>query len=478
MSIREDVKLKRVIKYVLPAIVPLIFISLFSCRAGREAVNWEAAQEIIKNITRPQFPDREFSVTDYGAVGNSITPCRQAFQKAVDACNQSGGGRVIVPAGNFYLDGPIHLKSNVHLVLNKDTRLEFSKHPQDYLPMVLTRWEGTELYNYSPFIYAYQAINVAITGRGVIDGNAADTFAKWKPHQKKDKKTLRQMGNDGVPVYQRLFGEGHFLRPVSIQFFSCVNVLVEGVTIVDMPFWIIHPLYCTNVTIRDITVDSWNPNNDGVDPDGSVNVLIENCTFRTGDDAIAIKSGRDQDGWRVGRPTENVVIRNCRMESKANGLCIGSEMSGSVRKIFMENCTVGNAGSTIYFKGNLDRGGIVENVYVRNITVQRARHAFIRFDSNYKGHRGNHFPPVFRNFTIQHVTCEQADQYGLYFKGVADEPISRVFLEDIIIKKAEFPVYSQYVKDIRVKSVIINNSALSKFPLNEVPVNDGKEMRW
>jgi len=344
--------------------------------------------------------------------------------------------------------------------------------------MVLTRWEGTELFNYSPFIYAYPATNVAITGKGIIDGNASRSFAQWKPDQKEDQQALRQMGNDGVPVYKRLFGKGHKLRPGTIQFFGCKNILVEDITIYDAPFWVIHPALCINVTIRNVIVDSWNPNNDGVDPDASVNVLIENCTFNCGDDAVAIKSGRDQDAWRIGQATENVVIRGCTMNSKANGLCIGSEMSGSVRNIFMEDCSVGEAHSTIYFKGNLDRGGIVEKVYVRNINVERAKTAFIRFDSNYKGHRGNHFPPLFREFIIENVTCKLADHYGLFFKGVDDTPIKNVVLRNVTITKAEIPVVTQYVSDVLLSDVTINGLKIKELPYyRDIPQSD-KELTW
>jgi polygalacturonase len=207
---------------------------------------------------------------------------------------------VIVPEGTYWIEGPVNLKSNVRLHVSEGATIKFSPEPKHYLPVVLTRWEGTELFNYSPMIYVYQATNVAITGKGTIHGNSETTFATWKPNQDPDQLKLRQMGNDQVPVHERIFGEGHWLRPSMIQFWSCKNVLVEDVTIHDSPFWVIHPIYSTNITVRNVYVDSWNANNDGVDPDSSVNVLVENCRFETGDDSVAIKSGRDQDAWRVG----------------------------------------------------------------------------------------------------------------------------------------------------------------------------------
>jgi polygalacturonase len=477
MLVSTNKSLKSFLIKVLLVTVLLGFTQLF-CQQKSDKTGWDAVPEIISQIKVPVFPDRDYDVTDFGAVGDSVTTCFKAFKEAIDKCNQQGGGRVIVPKGKYFLNGPIHLKSNVNLYLVEGARLEFSTNAADYLPMVLTKWEGIELFNYSPFIYAYQATNVAITGLGIIDGNAKNSFATWKLEQKEDKKLIRKMGNDGVPVYERLFGEGHKVRPSTIQFYSCKNILVEGITVLDAPFWVIHPTLSINITIRNVTVNSWNPNNDGVDPDGCVNVLIENCEFNCSDDAVAIKSGRDQDGWRIGQPTENVIVRNCTMNSEANGLCIGSEMSGSVRNIFMENCQIGNASSTIYFKGNLDRGGIVENVYVRNIKVERARTAFIRFDSNYKGHRGNHFPPLFRNFHIENVHCQMADHYGLYFKGVEDTPIRNIVLKDVTVLKAEIPTFTQYVTGVSLKNVKINNSEITELPFYQEPAESDKEITW
>ncbi len=456
----------------------ILSISLYSCQENDLQTGWDAVPDIIRKITLPTFPDRDYLVTNFGAAGNFKTKCRESFQTAINRCNQEGGGRVVVPKGIYLINGPIHLKSNVNLYLSEESILEFSSNPRDYLPMVLSRWEGTELFNYSPFIYAYQATNVAITGKGVIDGNAEKSFALWKQLQKRDKKLLRQMGNDGVPLYERVFGEGHYLRPGMIQLLGCKNILIEGITIIDSPFWVIHPALCINVTVRNVTVDSWNPNNDGVDPDGCVNVLIENCVFNCGDDAVAIKSGRDQDGWRIGQPTENVVIRNCRMNSKANGLCIGSEMSGGVRNVYLEDCQLGEAQSTIYFKSNLDRGGIIENIFVRNIEVKRAKTAVIRFESNYKGQRGNYFPPLFRNFQIENITCQRADHYGIYAAGIKEHPISDVIIKDVIIKKAEIPVFTQYVSNIQLVNVMINDSIIFDLSSYQVSPEADKKITW
>ena len=468
----------------LKIVILFLFLLLASCSwhrvmppEGTFTGGWNHVPEILKQIVVPQFPARDYLITDFGAVGDGLTDCHPAFLKAINKCNFEGGGRVIVPEGVFLTKGPILLKSNVHLVVRKNATIKFSANPNDYLPVVLTKWEGTELYNYSPLIYAYMATNIAITGEGTIDGNAKTGFATWKPKQKKDQKLLRQMGNDGVPVNDRIFGKGHWLRPSMIQFYGCKNVLVDGVTILDSPFWVIHPVFCMNVIVKNVHVNSLNKNNDGCDPDASVNVLIENCDFRTGDDGIAIKSGRDQDGWRIGQATENVVIRNCHIGSIANGLCIGSEMSGSVRNVYMENCRVDSALSTVYFKSNLDRGGRIENIFVRNVQVDRAKGAFIRFESNYKGQRGNHFPPLFRNFVLENVVCKKADNYGIFAEGVSDSRLQNILLKNIRINHAKVGWRIRYADNFVMDNVRINNELQPGHPQMS-PEKPKLDMGW
>ncbi len=454
--------LKKLSLFILPLLITLA-CSPQNAKRG-QVTGWDRVDWILDQIHEPVFPDQSWNITDFGAVADGKTDCKTAFDKAIAECNLESGGTIIVPAGTYRINGPLHLKSNVHLYLEEGSKLEFSGEPKDFLPVVLTRWEGVEVYNYSPIIYAYEATNIAITGKGTIDGNAKVEFAGWIHKQKTDQLTLRQLGNDLAPVNERIFGQGHFLRPSLIQPFGCNNVLIDGVTIKDSPFWIIHPVYCENVIVRNVTVNSWNTNNDGCDPDGSSNVLIENCTFNTGDDGVAIKAGRDQDAWRVGRPTENVVIRNCNILSKCNGLCIGSEMSASVRHVFMENCTVDTALSTVYFKGNLDRGGRIEEVYIRNVKVNRAIGACIRFEPNYQGHRGNHFPPLFRNFVIENITCGIADNYGIFAQGHPESQLQNILFKDITINKARQAYYLKMAKNIRMDNVVINGETLPKIP--------------
>lgn len=413
---------------------------------------------ILRRIVAPTFPARTFRVTDHGAVGDGRTDARAAFERAIDACNAAGGGRVVVPAGRWQLDGPIHLKSHVELHLEDGATVRFSPEPAHYLPLVLTRWEGTECYNYSPLVYAYQATDVAITGRGTLDGNGAAGFATWYPKQGADVDRLRQMGIDGVPVHARVFGPGHFLRPGMIQLFGCKNVLLDGFTLVDATFWGVHPVFCENVTMRHVTVRSRNPNNDGIDPESSVDVLVERCTFDTGDDCIAVKSGRDQDGWRVGQPSERIVLRDCDMTSLKAALCIGSEMSGGVANVHLSDCRVSSTFTGAYFKTNLDRGGSIRHVRIHDVTIREAE-SVINFTTAYQGYRGGQHPPDVRDVVIERVTCDRA-KHGIRCVGVPESPIRDVTLRDVTLKSVEMPTEIQHVANFRTERVEVNGESL------------------
>ncbi len=427
--------------------------------------DWSEMDVILKRIAPPVFPAHNFPITDFGAVGDGKTDCHAAIAKAIEACTQAGGGHVVVPAGLFFCDGPVHLKSNVDLHLSSGATLGFGADPAHYLPAVLTRYEGTLLYGHSPRIYAYRAVNVAVTGRGIIDGNARETFALLKTSKEKGSPAeLRKMGAEGVPVDQRLFGGGRWLRPSLLQPFDCLNVLIEGVTLRDSTFWCVHPVFCRNVTVRGVTVDSMNANNDGCDPDSCADVLIEDCDFHTGDDSIAIKSGRDQDGWKAARPSENIVIRHCTMRSRWSALCIGSEMSGGVRNVFMEDCRLAGVASAFYFKGNLDRGGVVEHVRARRITADAVREAFVRFETSYHGYRGGNYPPAFHDFVLEDLTCSQGGAYGIYLEGVAAAPIRDVTVRHATIGTAKASLWLRRVENIHFENVKINGTALPENP--------------
>lgn len=316
------------------------------------------SDKVIENIARTSFADSIFTVDKITAANRD----REFLQSTIDRCSKSGGGKVVVKKGEYFLDGNIVLKSDVNLHLEEGAELVFSGKADDFLPVVFTRWEGTELYGRSPMIYALHATNIGITGKGTINASAGKEFGMWEPKEAPDRDRLRDMGSNVTSVKDRVFGKGALLRPSCVQFVGCSRILIEDVTIKDSPFWTIHPVYCDNVIVRGVTIESYFPNNDGCDPESTTNVLIENCTFNTGDDAIAIKSGRDADGRSVGRPSKNIVIRNCLFNSQCNGLCIGSEMSGGVENVIMYNIEIKRVKNAIYFKSNRDRGGYIRDV--------------------------------------------------------------------------------------------------------------------
>lgn len=384
------------------------------------AKEWEQVPAILARIVPPLIPGREFSIMDYGAKSDGKSDSSDAIAQAIAAASAAGGGRVIVPAGE-YLTGPIHLKSRINLHLDGGATLKFKTDPQAYLPLVFTRFEGLECWNYSPLIYAYEQENIAITGEGTLDGQASDeNWWAWKgrkvkpgepepKNQTKARKLLDKMVAENVPTDERKFGEGSYLRPAFIQPYRCKNVLIEGVRIRRSPMWEITPCLCTNVIVRGVNIVSHGPNNDGCDPESCRDVLIDDCLFDTGDDCIAIKSGRNNDGRRVGVPSENIIVRNCTMKDGHGGVVIGSEISGGCRNVFVENCTMDSPelDRALRFKSNAVRGGVVENIFMRNVTVGQVAEAALHIDFLYEeGTNGVH-QPVLRNVVMENVTVQK-----------------------------------------------------------------------
>jgi polygalacturonase len=405
---------------------------------------WDAVPQILARIRAPQFPARDFDIAKYGAKGDGKTDCTAAIARAISECSSAGGGRVTVPRGVFST-AAIRLLSNVNLHVPAGATLLFIQDPARYLPLVASRFEGVELMNYSPFLYADGQQNIAITGEGTLDGNADDAHwwpwkgsAKfgWKPGEPRDdaRKALFDMGERGVPLAQRVFGEGHYLRPSFIQPCRSRNVLIEGVRIVRSPMWEVTPYDCTNVIIRGVNIVSHGPNNDGCDPDSCRDVLIEDCKFDTGDDCIAIKSGRDRDGRTLAKPTENVIIRNCEMKDGHGGVTIGSEMSGSVRNVYVENCHLNspNLNQALRFKTNALRGGTIENIFIRNIDVGEVSDSVVQVDFYYDtGDKGPE-RPVVRNIEIENLTAKKA-KYALFMKGFPNDHIKDIRLKNCTI---------------------------------------------
>jgi polygalacturonase len=365
---------------------------------------------------------------------------------------------VVVPAGVF-LTGPIHLKSGVNLHVAEGATVRFSRDPAAYLPVVRTRWEGVELMGYSPLVYAYGQRDVAVTGKGTLDGQAGpEHWWPWKKgghaqSQKPDRDRLLQQAEAGRPVSEREYGAGHYLRPQFVQPYRCENVLIEGLTIVNAPMWVIHPVLSRNVTVRGVTIVSHGPNNDGCDPESSTDVLIEATEFDTGDDCIAIKSGRNADGRRLAAPAERVVVRRCRMRAGHGGVTLGSEVSGGVRDVFVEASVMSSPDLErgIRFKTNAMRGGTIENVFVRDVEIGETGSA-IDIDMLYEEGAAGPFTPVVRNVQVERMTVAKA-RYALFIRGLAASPVEGVSVRDSVFRGVEEGSLLENVRGLLLRGV-------------------------
>lgn len=388
---------------------------------------WKEAQDIVENIQLPVIPERQFCME--AVSGSEI---RSILQDLLDKCSASGGGKVIVPCGVYRCDGPLHLRSFTELHFEDGAEIRFSPDPELYLPQVFTRWEGVEIYNYSPAIYGKDLTDVVVSGNGIIRGGE-QLFVQWRALQKAAQERSRAMAEQGIPVEERIFEEKDHLRPSLVQLVSCERVLFESITLMEAPFWMFHPLYCRDVIFRNISCNSMNINNDGIDVDSCENVLVEDSVFRNGDDAIVIKSGRDQDGWRVGRPTKNVVIRNCHIPEALHGVAIGSELSGGAEKIYIHDISMGKITcQAIQFKSNRDRGGVIRDVKVRNLSVEQVDGNLIYFCSSYPGDRGGNSPTEFRDFDLENIRCTNANNV-FYLQGTPEIPLNNIQIRDVFV---------------------------------------------
>lgn len=461
----------------------LLFGGLFSgCNSRSESNNeqpaadpFAEADKIISSINVPQFADTTFNILDYGAVGDSLTDNTAALAKAIEFCNKAGGGKVIVPAGNF-LTGPIHLKSNVNLHLQEGAVILFSKDKNAYLPVVHTSYEGIEFMNYSPLIYAYKQKNIAITGRGTFNGQADSTnWWPWsgkdvygykegnpKQHDEHNLPRLWKMSEDNLPIAERIFGDGYQFRPSFFQPFECESVLVEGVTFTNAPFWVLHPVKSTDITIDGVTIRSHGPNNDGCDPEYSKNVHITNCIFDTGDDCIAIKSGRNWDGRRVNIPSENIVIENCKMKDGHGGVVMGSEMSAGIRNVYVRNCNMDspNLDRAFRIKTNTLRGGFVENVYFRNVRIGQVKEAVLKINTHYGtyANQEGEFMPTVKGVHLEDIEVENGGKYGVLIHGRKENPVKNITLTNVHIKKVEEPLSVKNSEPVQFKNTTINGA--------------------
>jgi polygalacturonase len=395
------------------------------------STGWEQLPSILASIVPPEFPDRDFTITEFGALPGGAN-CNPAIGDAIEACHRSGGGRVVIPAGTWISEGPVHLLSNVNLYLEEGATLNFAYNPEAYLPLQLVRWQGIRCYNYSPLIYAFQQENIAVTGSGLLNAYGAITWDNWTDLSTPDWDLLQEMAVQGVPVEDRRFGLGHYLRPGFFEPYDCQNILVQGVTFQGSPFWTMHPTFCSNVRIENVTVLPGARNDDGCDPDSCTNVWVSGCNFTTIDDNVAIKAGQLPDA--EGLPgSENIVFENCHcLGSTWSGLCVGSNIGGSIRNVFMENCTVTNCINALYLKAWINFGGIIEDIYIRSIQIGVCHHLLTMQPNAYPG-AGDLGFPLFFNINVQDISCSHVEEGIFLLQGYAQRPIQTVILTDISV---------------------------------------------
>lgn len=456
----------------------LIVMFLIPCAAMADA--WDTQyKQIEKNIRQPEFKDKSYNITDFGASTKAKAADNQkAINKAIATCSKNGGGRVVVPEGTF-ITGAITMLSKVNLHIEKNGVLLFAFQPELY-PIVPTRWEGLDCWNLQPCVYAYKQTDIAITGQGTIDGGGEnDTWWKWCgkdsygwkegviSQKLGSRARLLKMAEDGVDMNERKFGPQDGLRPQLINFNQCDGILIEDVTLLRSPFWVIHPLLSKNITVRGVHINNDGPNGDGCDPESCDGVLIENCFFNTGDDCIAIKSGRNNDGRLWGRPSENIIIRNCEMQNGHGGVVLGSEISGGCRNVFAENCKMDSPDldRVIRIKTNTCRGGIIENLYARNIEVGQCGESVLKINLDYEPKeiccRG--YAPTVRNINIENITCQKS-KYGVQI--IALDSVCNVY--DINVKNCRFNgvkdgnFESGQTRNINFENLFINGSLVLK----------------
>lgn len=437
---------------------------------------WGSMQSVLKDIKLPQIQDKDFVVTDFGASKDSSYLWNgECINKAIKAANEQGGGRVVIPEGEWKT-GPLTLLSRVNLHVSKDAKLLFTTIREHYLPVVLTRWEGIDCYTLHPLIYAYGGEDIAITGEGTIDGQAnnenwwhmcgAERFGyregmltqRAKNHGR-PKLTEYEQTNTAIEERKMTLADG--LRAQMINIYKCNRVLIEGVTLRNSPFWVMHPMMVNSLTVRDVKVISHGPNSDGCDPESCNGVLIERCYFDTGDDCIAIKSGRNNDGRRWGIPSQNIVVRDCHMKNGHGGVVVGSEISGGYRNLWVENCKMDSPEleRVIRIKTNPCRGGVIENIYARNIDVGQCKEAVLKINLDYEPKEDcqRDFNPVVRNVQLENVTSKQS-KYGVCIIGLSD--VENVY--DISLKNCIF----DGVKDGDNIKGLVNNISYEKYYRN------------
>ena len=450
MNYELNMKKKLLVLWMCSLLAPIITVA-----QGWDEVKYK---QIEQSIRMPKFAEKTFPITKFGAkTTHTAAQNQKAIQKAIDTCSKKGGGKVIIPAGEKFLTGAITLKDGVNLVVEEGAILEFAFQPELY-PIVETSWEGLECFNLSPCIYAFKAKDIAITGKGTIDGGGSnDTWWPWNGNPRfgwkegmisqriESRPRLLKNGEDGIPMYnekgertpERVFGPQDGLRPQLVSFNKCDGILLEDVTLLRSPFWVIHPLHSTDITVRRVKMINDGPNGDGCDPECCDRVLIEDCYFNTGDDCIAIKSGRNRDGRERNMPSKNIIIRNCEMKNGHGGVVIGSEISGGCQNVYAHDCVMDSPEleRVLRIKTNSCRGGIIENINMRNVKVGVCKESVLKINLDYEPKeiccRG--YYPTVRNVYMENVTSESS-QYGVQIIGLEED----TYVYDITVKDCKF----------------------------------------
>ena len=422
------------------------------------------------------------NIRELGAVGDGVADDTRAFKNAIEQADKNKGGKIIVPAGT-YLTGPIHLKSNIELHLEAGASIVFNDNFADW-PAIKSRWEGVECYGYSPCIYGEKLSNVSITGAGTIDGRGQGWWKEFKrrktsgqkqPESNRDKEfaklnentDLSDCGGGGIGSF--------FFRPPLVQFNNCSNVLLDGVTVRNSPFWNTHFLYCKNVTVKNATFQ--NPsdgvNGDGLDIDSCDGVKVVDCTFDVNDDCLCIKSGIGKDGMRVNRPCQNVVVRKCKMLRGHGCVVMGSETAGSIRNVEISDCVFNGNDRGLRVKSRRGRAGTVENITLHDITMKGvgcpvvmnlfyecgAKAEEIAAISDRNPRPVTETTPCIRNIKITNVTADNAQTAAAFLLGLPERPIENVLFENVKITmakngKAGRPAMAFGVKEMQGQGII------------------------
>ncbi len=438
--------------------------------AGDAGVGWNTVDTILARIVAPTFPNLDCDVTKYGGVGDGTTDNTAAFAAAIADCSKQGGGRVVASGGTFFT-GPIEILSNINLYVDTGATIKFSTDPTKYLPVIEVSWESSLCQNYRPLIWANGATNIAITGSGTIDGNAtSNDWYKWASLQTPDQTALRTQNANGILPANRIYGTGHYLRPSLIEFMNCTNVLFDSFTAKNSPFWTIHPVFCTNVTATNFTSLGSVGNTDGFDPESCTDVLIKNATIQVGDDAIAIKAGRDKDGWTYYTPSQNIVIQNCTLTAKVGGVSMGSEMSAGIRNVYVEDSTFSNSAGdlqyVLYIKAAVTRGGFIEDIYARRLTVATVSN-FLYMTGHYVS--GAVIGPTkyatFSNINIDTATVARTSSSAFLVAGAdATALATGISLSNITVTQSATPVLSSgsgHYTGLTVSNVTVNGAAFN-----------------